>query len=180
MSAFMMRVGIGLVGGVAGLAAMSGAKRLVQPLVKKRAPKPTDVFASERTMSPLGSHHRKDESATDALGRMAFERIVGHEPSDRQERALSWAVHIAYGLLVAGIYGGVGARERRTLARAIRTGALFGLGLWLFGDELAVPLLGLSDKPTQYDVTAHAQSLVAHLGFGIATATTTNAIRSLS
>jgi hypothetical protein len=180
MSAFMMRIGIGVVGGLAGLAAMSAAERLVQPFVKKRAPAPTDVFATERNISPLGSHHREDESATDAAGRIAYQRVVGHEPSERQERALSWGVHIGYGLFVAGVYGAIEARERRSLMRAIRTGALFGLGLWLFGDELAVPLLGLADKPTEYHVTKHAQSLVAHLGFGIATAATTNAIRSLS
>jgi hypothetical protein len=131
-------------------------------------------------MSPLGSHHRDDESATAAVGRIGYERVVGHDPSEKQERALSLAAHLGYGLCVAGLYGAIEARRRRSLTRAIRTGALFGLGLWLFGDELAAPLLGLSDKPTQYHPTQHAQSLVAHLGFGIATAATTHAIRSLS
>jgi len=179
MSAMITRLGIGVVGGLAGLVAMDAAKRLVQPLVKKRVPKPTDVFASERTMSPLGSHHRPGESATDALGRMGYQTLFGREPSASEEWALSWAVHIAYGLFVAGAYGAIGARRRRSFFRAIRTGAIFGFGLWLFGDELAVPLLGLADRPTQYHATQHAQSLTAHLGFGIATAATTNVIARL-
>ncbi len=55
-------------------------------------------------------------------------------------------------------------------------GALFGAGLWLLGDELAVPLLGLSDRPTSYPVTSHLQSLAQHLGFGVATAATTGVL----
>lgn len=180
MNDFLTRLGIGVAGGIAGLAAMSAAQRLVQPLVKKRAPRPTDVFATERTISPLGSHHRPGESATDALGRLGYQNVVGEEPSDRQQRALSWGVHIGYGLLVAGLFGVVEARARHTLPRALGAGALFGAGLWLFGDELAAPLLGLQDKPTEYHPTQHLQSLVAHLGFGVATAATTHTIGSMS
>jgi hypothetical protein len=46
----------------------------------------------------------------------------------------------------------------------------------LFGDELAAPLLGLSDKPTAYHPARHAQSLVSHLGYGVATAAATRAL----
>jgi uncharacterized membrane protein YagU involved in acid resistance len=59
----------------------------------------------------------------------------------------------------------------------LRDGALFGAALWLFGDEIAMPLLGLADKPTQYHPTRHLQSLAAHLGFGVATAATAQALR---
>jgi hypothetical protein len=59
-------------------------------------------------------------------------------------------------------------------------GAVFGVGLWLIGDELALPLLGLSDKPTAYHPTRHVQSLAAHLGYGVATAATTRALKTLS
>jgi hypothetical protein len=180
MNNVITRLGIGELAGIAGLVAMTTTQRLLKPLVKKRAAQPTDVFASERTMSPIGSHHGTNESATDAVGRMAYEQVVGDEPDEGQKRALSWAVHIGYGLAVAGLYGVLEGRKRHSLRHAIRTGALFGIGLWALGDELAVPLLGLADKPTQYHPTRHAQSLAAHLGFGIATATVTNVIGRLS
>lgn len=180
MNKVITRLGIGEVAGVAGLVAMGALKRFVQPLVKQRQPQPMDVFASENTISPLGTHHQPDESATDAMARLAYQRVVGHEPNERQKRALSLAVHIACGLAVAGLYGVFEGRKRHTLRHAIGRGVLLGFGTWAFGRELAAPLLGLADKPTHYHPTQHAQSLVAHLGFGIATAATTNAIGSLS
>jgi hypothetical protein len=180
MNSIITRIGIGVAGGIAGLVAMSTAKRLVQPFVKDLPPKPMDVFPSEKSMSPLGTQHGPDESATDALGRMGYQSVVGHDPSPKGKRALSWGVHIAYGLFVAGLYGLIEARERHTLTRALGTGALFGAGLWLIGDELVVPLLGLQDKPTEYSASRHAQALAAHLGFGLATGATTQILGRLS
>jgi uncharacterized membrane protein YagU involved in acid resistance len=166
-------LGLGLIGGAAGLLVMEAVRRATAPLISERAPKPTDVFLSERSISPFGPQHRPDEGATDALGRIAYERVTGYEPSPEMKRALSWAVHIAYGLAVAAVYGAV---RRGHTRRLLRDGALFGLGLWLFGDELASPLLGLSDKPTAYSPTRHLQSLAQHLGFGVTTAATTRAL----
>jgi uncharacterized membrane protein YagU involved in acid resistance len=169
----LTRIGSGLLGGAAGLLVMEAVRRATAPLVKERAPKPTDVLLTEKTISPTGVHHRRGEPATEALGRIVYEKVSDHEPSRSTKRRLSWTVHIAYGLLVAAGYGLVRGGHRR---RAIRDGLLFGTGLWLLGDELAVPLLGLADKPTEYHSTHHAQSLAQHLGFGIAAAMTTRAL----
>lgn len=158
-----------------GLVAMQLAQTLAKPLVKQREPKPTDVFLTERSMSPLGPQHHPDESATDALGRIAYQKLAGHPPSPRTKKKLSWGVHIGYGLLVASLYGLV--RGGRT-HHALRDGLLFGSGLWLLGDELAVPLLGLGDKPTAYHPTLHLQTLLAHLGFGAATAGATQLLEA--
>lgn len=165
-------LGFGLLGGVVGLLAMELLRRATKPLVKDRAPKPTDVFLSERSMSPLGPKHEPDESATDALGRIAYEHVEHREPPKQVKSGLSWAVHIGYGLAVATLYGAI----RGKTPHYVRDGLLFGAGLWLFGDELAVPLLGLSDKPTAYHPTHHLQALAQHLGYGVATAATTHVL----
>ncbi|HEX5060400.1 MAG TPA: hypothetical protein VFV99_13625, partial [Kofleriaceae bacterium] len=68
--------------------------------------------------------------------------------------ALSWLVHIAYGSLVAAAYGALRAGHPRN---TFLDGIALGTGLWLFGDELAVPLLGLADKPTAYSPSSHLQ-----------------------
>ena len=166
-------LGAGLLGGAVGLLAMELVKRVTAPLVDKRAPEPSDAFLTERSMSPLGPQHRPDEGATDALGRLAYEAMAGHEPSRATKNKLSWAVHIGYGLAVATLYGAIRGRRAR---RILRDGAVFGAGLWLLGDELAVPLLGLSDRPTTYPARRHLQSLAQHLGFGVATAAATRAL----
>ena len=165
-------LGFGLIGGAIGLVAMDLVRRGTAPLVNRRAPERTTVFLTERTMSPLGPQHRNDEGATDALGRITYQRITGKEPAKATKRKLSWAVHIAYGLLVAAGYGVIRGRSRHV----VRDGLLFGAGLWLLGDELAVPLLGLADKPTAYHPSRHAQALVEHLAYGVAAATTARAL----
>ena len=170
------RLGLGMIGGVAGLVVMNLVRVGTAPLVKPRAPRPTDVFLTARTMSPIGPHHRTGEPAAEALGRLVYGTLIGGEPSRRVGRALAWAVQIGYGLLAAAAYGVLRARRTR---RPVRDGAWFGAALWLAGDELAAPLLGLADKPTAYHPTYHLQSLAQHLGFGIATAAATCALEEI-
>jgi len=179
--------GLGLLGGVAGLVGMRLAQRLAAPIVKPRAPGSTDVFVTEST-SLLGWRHGPDEAANEALARIAYEALLHRAPSTRTKQRLAWLFHVGYGLLMAALYGalappsGRGARRRpgHATRRAVRSGAAFGAALWLVGDELALPLLGLSDKPTAYHPTRHLQALAAHLGYGVATAATTQALRSLT
>ncbi|NVB82123.1 MAG: DUF1440 domain-containing protein [Kofleriaceae bacterium] len=124
-------------------------------------------------MSPFGPQHEPDEGATEALGRIVYERVVGREPSPRTKTVLSWTAHLAVGFATAALYAVIrGGKNKHVLLE----GALFGTGLWIVMDELTVPLLGLSDKPTAYPASQHAQALAQHLGFGIATVATTRAL----
>jgi hypothetical protein len=177
MRTLRSKLGDGLLGGAAGLVAMELVKRLTAPLARRRAPRPvTDDLTARSSTSVVGRHHTPEESATDALGRILYESVAGHPPSPATKRKLSWAVHIGYGLVVASIYAAVrGGRDRRA-AGAVAGGALFGAGLWLLGDELMVPMLGMSDKPARYPVSSHLQSLAQHIGFGVATAAATRAL----
>lgn len=169
----------GLLAGAAGFLALQLAHWATRPLVRRRAPRPTDVFATERVISPLGVQHLPDESATAALVRIAYRRIARRPPPDRLKPVLSWAVRAGYGLLVAALYGALrtpGRQRRHTTRGAVASGAALGVGLWLVGDELAMPLLGLADKPTAYHPTRHAQGLIERLAYGVATATTARAL----
>lgn len=176
MPSVLSKIGFGLLGGAAGLLAMEVIKRITAPLAKKGDPRPHDRPMSQRTMSPLGPQHTPEEGATDAVGRIGYEKATGREPSRATKSKLSWGVHIGYGLLVAALYGAARGERSRSLLHTLGEGAAYGAGLWLLGDELAVPLLGLSDRPTSYPAARHAQSLAMHLGFGIATAATTRAL----
>lgn len=122
-------------------------------------------------MSPIGTHHHADESGTTAIGRILYETLFGRAPSAKTLNRLSWAVHITYGLSVGALFAAF-----RPDPRPLRDGALYGAALWLFGDELAVPLLGLSDKPTAYHPARHAHSLAQHLGYGLALAAATRVL----
>ncbi|HEX3476964.1 MAG TPA: hypothetical protein VHT91_18195 [Kofleriaceae bacterium] len=170
------KLAYGLLGGAAGLLAMELVQRATAPLVKRVARPAGEPSTARPSISVIGVHHDPDESQTDALGRIAYQTVTGRMPSPRTQRTLSWAVHIGYGLAVASLYGVIRGGRDRGVTRAVLGGALFGAGLWLIGDELAAPLLGLSDNPTRYPVTRHLQSLAQHLGFGVATAATTGVL----
>ncbi len=158
---------------------MQLAHWVTRPLVRQRAPRPTDVFATERAMSPWGLRHLPDETAASALARIAYQRVAHRPPPGKLKPVLAWAVHVGYGLLVAAFYGALrspGRWRRHTTRAAMVSGAALGVGLWIVGDELAVPLLGLADKPTAYHPSQHAQGLIEHVAYGVAAATTARAL----
>jgi hypothetical protein len=49
----------------------------------------------------------------------------------------------------------------------------FGAILFAGADELALPLLGLSDKPTKFPLSTHVYGLASHAVYGV----TTEAVR---
>lgn len=166
---------MGLVGGAVGLMAMSLAKRLLAPIVRGRERTPTDVFLRQRSMSLIGPQHRPGEPATEAVARVLYTRATGVPPSDSTRRRVGQVVHVGVGMLAGGVYGAATAPPRDPLRR----GAALGAILWAGLDELAVPLLGLADRPTAYPPGSHLQALAAHLGYGVATATTVHAIHAI-
>jgi putative membrane protein len=56
-------------------------------------------------------------------------------------------------------------------------GLPFGTALWLAGDEIAVPALGLSGNPLEYPVSSHLQALAAHCIYGVTTDLVRRAMR---
>ena len=61
----------------------------------------------------------------------------------------------------------------------LRGGLGLGLGAWLFGDELATPLLGVAKGPTPFPPTLHVHALGARVAYGLATAVVTQALYRL-
>ena len=165
----------GLLGGVAGLAAMRLYWNLATGLLGEdprqlTREEPPDALDE---MSIVGRQAEEDESSTAAVGRIGYEVAEGHEPPEGLKPELSQAVHWGYGLTMAGLYGALrGVRENRDAPG----GLLFGTAMWLLGDELAVPLLGLSEGPTAYPVEQHAHRLGAHLAYGLTVAAVTQSL----
>ena len=55
-------------------------------------------------------------------------------------------------------------------------GLSFATGLWLFGDELVVPLLGLQPGPAAASLVQHFNRLAAHLLYGAGLSVTTQGL----
>ena len=178
---------MGLVGGAVGVLAMDLFRQHVSPLLM-----PDDngqgangntrqgQGGSERqqaSLSLIGQHHRPDESATAALGRMMYHAVEDRDPDQATKTELSNLVHWSYGMLHGGLYGAV---RPRVAGSDLLGGALFGAGLWVLGDELAVPMLGLQDGPSAAPPSTHLNRLALHLAYGMATAATTQLLKHMA
>jgi putative membrane protein len=81
-------------------------------------------------------------------------------------------VHYAFGALMGAVYGA--SVEVNPAANAL-AGIPFGAVLFAAADEVALPALGLSDKPVAYPLSTHVYGLVSHAVYGV----TTEAVRRI-
>jgi hypothetical protein len=124
-----------------------------------------------------GQQHEEGEPSTAAAGRLVHEAVTGEEPDEERKRKLSNAVHWGYGVAMGTAYA---LLRRRSGAPDAEGGLALGAMLWAVGDELAVPLLGLSRGPTAYPMAQHAHRLGAHLAYGLAVSSATQVFYSLT
>jgi hypothetical protein len=170
---------VGLLSGAIGVIAMDLFSQGLVPLLtsdnddeqKQGQGQPSTQSQPLDDISLIGQHHRPQESATAALGRIIYQSITGDEPGKETKPYLSYGVHWGYGIAQGGLYDAWQAQaDEHSWSADLTRGLTFGTALWLFGDEGAVPLLGLQDGPTASSVGTHAQRLAMHLVYGAATA----------
>jgi hypothetical protein len=104
-----------------------------------------------------------EQPATEKVGRRISRRLVGRDLDDDSAALASEAVHYGYGTLMGGVYGLLGEIFP---AVTIASGAPWGVAMFLLGDEVMVPALGLAKGPTEVPAATHAQALGAHLVYG--------------
>lgn len=167
----------GALGSVAGLAAMGLCFWAARGLSGGGGDGEADVLERRDDLddiSVVGDQREGDEPATEAMGRIAYEAATGNDPNEAVKQRLGDAVHWGYGILMGGVYGALRSDARTP---DLAAGLGYGTALWVLGDEIMVPLLGLSDGPTAHSVPEHATALGAHLAYGAATATATQALK---
>ncbi|WP_223640425.1 DUF1440 domain-containing protein [Corallococcus sp. EGB] len=149
----------GAVGGALGTFAMNQA----QALMAKRG---ESKHQDESRQSP-------QEPATEVAARKVAERAGVHLEGEVKKKSGN-AVHWGYGTFWGAVHGAL--HDRVPLAGKL-FGVGLGLGLFLFGDELAVPLLRLSPPPQKVPAKSHLSALAAHLVYGTTTESTYRLVR---
>lgn len=173
---------IGVGGSLGGLLAMRLYWQYVAPYLQSEEDERQTPLQSPPESASLddvalvGKQYEEGESATAALGRIAYESLTGQAPDAQTQEQLSNLIHWLFGLIQGGFYGVLESAKRE--GGPLR-GLLFGAGLWLFGDELTVPALGLQKGPTAVSPAGHINRLGAHLSFGLGTAISTRLLRAL-
>lgn len=168
---FVRTTACGMLGGALGVLAMDASMKRTAKLLRIESKPPERELSEDESASwsAIGEHHEADESATAALGRVVYEALTGTQPSAQTKERLGTAVHWGYGLSVGAVYGLIRGDKRWMIVDAAG-GVAYGVGLWMIGDMLVVPLLGLADKPTRFGLRMHAHTLSGHIVYGLATA----------
>ena len=107
---------------------------------------------------------------------LVVRKVTGHELSAQGRVVGGEIVHYAFGMVVGGIYGGLGELYPWVLAGK---GLLFGTGVFLAADESSMPMLGLVKKPWEETTPEQAEHWAMHLAYGVATDLARKVVRGL-
>ena len=121
------------------------------------------------------SQSSDDEDATVKTA-TAISNAAGHRLTQREQEVAGPAVHYVFGSTMGALYGI--AVELNPNGSA-GWGAPFGAALWLGADELAVPVLGLSQARADTPMSTHASALAAHVVYGVTTEVVRRAVCSV-
>ena len=109
-------------------------------------------------------HEGEEEDATVKTAQKVSSALLHHELSEQEKKTAGPIVHYAYGTGIGALYGGLAQRLKTTTSGF---GSSYGAAVWAFGDEVAIPVLGLGKKPAETPASQHFQYLAAHLVYGV-------------
>ena len=155
----------GALGGLAGTWAMNEAQRMWTNAVDGEAPESAAGKHDARDWQERSEGQNSNEIAAQAVAGTVIGRRL-----HREELAVGAAlVHYSFGAAVGALYGALAARHPRQAS-----GVGFGLAVWLLADEIAMPLLGLSESTLRRPAEKRMQSIAAHIVFGMTAEATRN------
>jgi putative membrane protein len=123
------------------------------------------------------SGQQNGEDAEDATMKTAdriSEMVQGRHLTREGKKKAGPLVHYAFGAIMGAVYGA--SVEVNPTANAL-AGIPFGVILFAAADEVALPVLGLSDKPAAYPLSTHLYGLVSHAVYGATTETVRRMVR---
>jgi hypothetical protein len=148
---------------------MSEVQRLWTLAVDGEVPESAGGRHDARDWQERSEHQNSNELAAQAIARY----ILGRALTREELRLAAPLSHYAFGAAMGALYGVYA--QRRSVPTS---GAGFGATVWLAADEIAMPLLGLSDSTTRRPLEMHLQSLAAHLVYGAVTEMTRRSVQS--
>ena len=111
----------------------------------------------------LAEEPEPEETAASKAADALSEQASGAPIKNSNKKTADTLLHYITGALIGATYGVVGGAFPKVL---IGRGLLFGAGVWLVADELAVPALRLGPRPTEAKPEEHVLGIASHLVFG--------------
>ena len=160
----------GAIAGLVGTWAMGEVQRLWTHAVDGDVPRESAAGRHDaRDWQERSEGQNSNELAAQAIAR----RVLGRSLTRQELRVAAPLVHYAFGAAMGGVYGTYAGRRKSQTS-----GAAFGTTVWLAADEIAMPLLGLSQSTARRPLEMHVQAFVAHLVFGTATEMTRRSLQA--
>jgi putative membrane protein len=107
-----------------------------------------------------------EDATMKAAGKLA--ELARHRLSRDEKKKLGPIVHYAFGTGMGALYGALVEIGPRDLRRHdLLSGLGFGSVLFAGADEVAVPALGLSGKPSESPASSHLYALASHIVYGV-------------
>ena len=128
-------------------------------------------YASMPQHGIFGLDKEADLKSVESLTKVFVNRVL----SEGRSEQVALILHYAYGVAAGAAYSTV---AETFPAVRLGYGTLFGTGVWIFGDEIPIALLKISN-PCERSARSHGSALVAHLIFGTITEFTLSARRAL-
>jgi uncharacterized membrane protein YagU involved in acid resistance len=117
-----------------------------------------------------GDHTISREPATQNMADAIWRAVTGSEVPRNKKAVAGVAMHYAFGAACGALWGLYSSLRRRS---ALPEGVLFGVAIWLLGDEMAFRVSRMSPEADKVPLSEHAQALGAHLVYGAGTAAIT-------
>lgn len=126
----------------------------------------TDKLETPQDKQQLKSTSDGEDATMKAADAIASTFNNGQHLSKEQKAAGGPVVHYTFAALMGGLYGGLA--EYLPLVRS-GFGTTFGSALFVGGDLVAVPALGLSKPLEEYPASSYAGPFTSHLVYGMTT-----------
>jgi putative membrane protein len=163
-----------LAGSAAGLAG-TVAMNQFQSLWSKAAEKMRERNSGQGESD--GSGEESEDATMKAAGKLA--ELARHKLSHDEKKKAGPIIHYAFGTGMGTLYGLMLEYGPRDVRRhPVLSGLGFGSVLFAGADEIAVPALGLSGKPSQSPPSSHLYGLASHIVYGITAGTVRKAVRA--
>jgi putative membrane protein len=158
----------GAAAGLAGTIAMTQFQNLWSKASEKIS---NNVSSSEQ------SEPEKEDATMKAAGELAA--LAKHRLSRDEKKKAGPVIHYAFGTGMGAIYGALVEIGPRDLRRHdLLSGLGFGSVLFAGADEVVVPALGLSGKPSESPASSHLYALASHIVYGLTAGAVRKAVRT--
>lgn len=147
----------GMVGGLIGTIVMNE--------FHKAWSKASQALQCQEEKQQSQAQQESEDATMKAAAKLA--QLGGKELSHQQKKTFGPVVHYLFGIAQGGLYGGV--TELARTPGGFLPAAIFGVALFVLADEVAVPALGLSGRPSEYPVSTHLRAMAAHIVYGMST-----------